>query len=280
MMSTLVLADLDGTLLAPNGSIWPESREIARIAEDRGYVLGLCSARPTWSVMAVAKQLGSVVKYIASFQGAIVVQRTNQIDIDWQDPGACRSQWETLRKCFLEESVSYTVERLIPYGESLWWYSEKDWWIRSADVAAMAESRVLQVPWTGIGLPQIRDHLVKILTVCPMCTDVVLEELERAQLPIRYSASQRDYIEIVSKEVDSDKGARLIRNHFESAVSSRAKVLSIGDSLNDLGMLMESDIAITFADSQPALRAAADLVLCADRRLALERFRELLLQAS
>ena len=80
----------------------------------------------------------------------------------------------------------------------------------------------------------------------------------------------------VSDVVGRDKGAALLLE-LERYDDSTPHVVAIGDGRNDLGMFSVADIAVTFEDAAPEVRAAADIILPADRPVALRKFSDQLM---
>jgi hydroxymethylpyrimidine pyrophosphatase-like HAD family hydrolase len=77
----------------------------------------------------------------------------------------------------------------------------------------------------------------------------------------RAAVSKPFYLEIVADTVDADKGIARIRAAHPGAV----RVVAFGDGPNDVGMLSAADVALTFADAPPEVRAVATTVLPAER---------------
>jgi len=266
----LLLADVDGTLVDAAGQLWPETYGIVSAAEASDWTVALCSARPAWSICSLADRLGSGVQYAVSFQGAMVSSRVVFSGIESPD------NWKTIRRCVLDSGVAESIEMLIRPEDSLWCYTETDWRIRSVNEAAELESKVVGATWTAVGSNRNHDPLLKILIVRPEQPEVLLAELTSASLPIVCSISQPGYIEVVSDAVDGDKGASVLRE-LERCSESFPRTVAIGDGRNDLGMFSAADIAITFDNASSDVRAAADVILSADRPTALRELSKLLL---
>src|SRR6185369_15684834 len=114
-----------------------------------------------------------------------------------------------------------------------------------------------------------------ILIVVADKPEILLAELKSSLLPIECSTSQPRYIEVVSNEVQSDKGASFLRD-IGGCGAEITRVIAIGDGMNDLGMFAQADLSITFEDASSSVRAAADVVLPSNRSLALEQVSKLL----
>lgn len=269
MNRSLLLTDVDGTLVDAAGRLWPETYGIVRAARAFGWTVALCSARPSWSICSLADQLGSAVEYAVSFQGALVSRRVVIGDRPF-------SNWKTLRRCLLGYEVAASIESLIRPDDSLWWYTETDWRVRSVNEAAKFESKVVRAAWTAVGLNHDHDPLLKILVVRVERPELLLAELNSTSLPVMCSVSQTGYVEIVSSAVGGDKGASFLRS-LERSGDSSPHTVAIGDGTNDLGMFSVADIAVTFEDASAEVRAAADVILPKNRRIALQQLSSLLM---
>lgn len=270
MTRSLLLADVDGTLVDAAGQLWPETYGIVSAAKASDWTVALCSARPAWSICSLADRLGSGVQYAVSFQGAMVSSRVAFGGIESHD------NWKTIRRCVLDSGVVESIEMLISPEDSLWCYTESDWRIRSVNEAAKFESKVVGATWTVVGSSRNDDPLLKILIIRAKNPEGLLAELTSACLPVVCSISQPGYIEVVSDAVHDDKGAAVLRT-LERSGESFPRTVAIGDGRNDLGMFSEADFAITFDDASSDVRAAADLILSGDRPTALRELRRLLL---
>lgn len=273
MTRSLILADVDGTLVDAAGHLWHETYGIISAAEASSATVALCSARPAWSVRLLADRLGTGVHYAVSFQGAMVSSRMAFSGIESPD------HWKTVQRCVLDLAVAPSIQTLIRPEDSLWYYTETDWRIRSVNDAAELEAKVIGATWTSVGLSGNEDPLLKILIVRAEQPEVLLVKLMSASLPITCSISQPGYIEVVSDTVDGDKGAGVLRE-LERCCGTLPHTVAIGDGRNDLGMLAAADIAITFEDAASDVREAADLILPADRPSALRELSKLILEDS
>jgi hydroxymethylpyrimidine pyrophosphatase-like HAD family hydrolase len=211
---------------------------------------------------------------VAAFQGALMFRR-NDTNHSSSPNGSQNPVWIEITRHPLDPMVREHIQRLIYPSESLWWYSENDWWVRDVNAAAAKESRMVHAPWSGNGFPGQSVELFKLLIVSQERTTLLFNQLAESDLPIHCSISQPGYIEIVSKAVGLDKGASRLRE-YEAGSSKHLIVLALGDSMNDLGMLEHSDLAVTFSDASNALRQAANLVVSSDRHSALKEIEQLL----
>ena len=85
--------------------------------------------------------------------------------------------------------------------------------------------------------------------------------------------SEDTYLEILPLEVSKGAALKLL---LERIGVPREQVVALGDAMNDLEMLQYAGTGVAVSNADPALRAAADFVVCSNEedavRACLERF--------
>ena len=85
--------------------------------------------------------------------------------------------------------------------------------------------------------------------------------------------SEDTYLEILPLEVSKGAALKLL---LERIGVPREQVVALGDAMNDLEMLHYAGAGVAVSNADPALRAAADFVVCSNEedavRACLERF--------
>lgn len=246
-MTTLVVADVDGTLVDHRGIPYPGLTALTDLAARPGFELALASARPPWSLEQLAARLGPMVTGVSGFQGAIVQAADG--------PGG----WRRLRTLPLAPQAVTALDDTLDRRLSRWWYTPREWYVSRDDAAARDEARVVGRPWSGVrDRPPDDDPVLKVMAVGD--PDLVAAA-SPAHPGVRSAVSKPIYLEIVNAEIDPDKGIAALR----AGRPDIARVIAVGDGANDIGMLRAADRGFTFADAPAALRHVATTVLPAAR---------------
>jgi hydroxymethylpyrimidine pyrophosphatase-like HAD family hydrolase len=251
---TLIVADVDGTLVTNAGVPYPGVDRLLAMAARPGCGMALSSARPPWSLRRMAREMGPAVIGLSAFQGAMVQVRVGGPD-RWHEVLAVPIDREVMGD--LNDALDPTLAR--------WWYTAESWTVSREDAAARAEARIVRGPWAAVDARPPIQPVLKLLAVGePERVATAAPALQG----VRSAVSKPEYLEIVSSDVDPDKGIGAIRAIHPDA----ERLVALGDAANDIGMLRAADLAFTFADGAPEVIAAATVVLPADRATA---YREL-----
>jgi len=249
---TLIVVDVDGTLVDNAGVTYPGLDRLLELSASPGYGMALASARPPWNLQRMARELGPSVTDISAFQGAMVQTRSPD---GWREVCSITIAPDVVRR--LNDVVDPTLAR--------WWYTAGSWTISREDDAAREEARIVGVPWSAVGSQPPVQPVLKLLAVGQ--PDRVA--IAAPHMPgVRSAVSKPAYLEVVSSDVAPDKGIHLVRAMRPEV----ARLVAVGDGLNDIGMLRAADQSFTFADASPEVLSAATSVLPADRTRA---YREL-----
>jgi Cof subfamily protein (haloacid dehalogenase superfamily) len=110
---TLVISDIDGTLITSNHEVTDDTRHAAKLLLENGIKLSLASSRPPRAVVPIADQLG-LSSTFAAFNGALIVTSSGEILAE-----------STLSPTTTSQIVSLARER----GLDVWLYDKLDWWV-------------------------------------------------------------------------------------------------------------------------------------------------------
>jgi hydroxymethylpyrimidine pyrophosphatase-like HAD family hydrolase len=244
---TLIVADVDGTLVDDAGIAYPDLEQLRRLGAEPGHGIALASARPPWSVQRIAASLGPAVRWLSAFQGAI------GRGLQARDGG-----WRELWTVPIEADLVDELDVALDPELARWWYTAGTWTVSRVDDRARAESRIVDEPWTAVTARPPTEPVLKLLAVGEPAR---VAAAARTVTGARAAVSKPFYLEIVSGAVDADKGIGRLR----ALVPETGRVVALGDGPNDIGMLRAADLAFTFADAPDEVIEAASAVLSADR---------------
>lgn len=254
----LVCLDVDGTLVARDGTTLPEAGHLVAMCEQVGYVVALCSARSAIGLSDIADELGAV-DWIASLGGARILRRAGS---DWRSGSK-----EVYRVPYLDADLcADLVEMLKPHDLDIWAFTDSEWLVDRPSARTERETFITKERYRVAADRQFpRNRVLKfVLPDVPVeMFEAVAEGIARLGLAASYSTGSQ--VEIGSAAV-TDKGLGVVR---ALAGLEGRPCIAIGDGRNDLGMLRAADHSLTFDDASPEMRQAADEILPADRRIAL-----------
>ncbi|MCJ7857685.1 HAD family hydrolase [Corynebacterium kalidii] len=244
----LVVLDMDGTLLRPDGTVPPGFWDLLPVMQDRGIVVVPASGRQHATLRGMFGGHG-VRTYLAE-NGTVVVH-------DDEVVATSPLSGTTVQQCI--SAVRGTDRRLglvvctpeVAYVEN----TEQEF----LDEAAKYYRSLEQVD----DLTAVDDPVVKVAVFCfgsaeDAAPDLFTGEDAPAAEVARTDAvviSGANWIDIM--RADANKGAAL-RDLQETLDVSRADTAVFGDYLNDLEMIGEGDLSFAMANAHPGITAAAN----------------------
>lgn len=268
----LVALDMDGTILAPDGSLSERVKRAVRAAQARGVVVALATARRWTGTAPIAQELGLSGSLIL-YDGALArsfpdgeIQLCRALDAAHAQDAA-----QALAAHELQVAAQYSGAR----GERL-----------------VASEAAPHPRWMGAYLENFRDQttfvpLERLTEVCPETLRLVsfgpIKRLRAAldalgEAPVgRQILPSGNYgiAELTVFAPDASKGAGL-RWLAQRLGIPMAATLAIGDGVNDMSMLREAGLGVAMGNAAPEVRQAANAVTAANDEdgaaLAIERY--------
>jgi Cof subfamily protein (haloacid dehalogenase superfamily) len=240
---SLVISDVDGTLVTPDKEITPASvRAVYRLA-DRGIGFTVVSSRPPAGLRMLVEPL-SLSLPMGAFSGATIV-----------DPDLATIEEHVIPAAAARRSVAMLSEA----GADVWIFTADGWLIRNADGAYVAKERrtILAEP---IVVADFSPHLARAFKVVGSSRDFArLAECEtaiRAALGGEASValSQPYYLDITPP--GRDKGTFVEALSRQLAVPPSA-IAVLGDMTNDLAMFRKAGLSIAMGNATDAVKACA-----------------------
>jgi Cof subfamily protein (haloacid dehalogenase superfamily) len=244
-MSTisLVISDVDGTLVTPDKEITKASVRAAQRLGERGIGLTVVSSRPPAGLRMLVEPL-SLRLPMGPFSGGAIV--TPDLDVIEQhvvpEPAARRS-----------------IDMLSAFGADIWLYTAADWLVRDPGGHYVAhEKRTIQAE--PVIVRDFGPHLAfafKIVgssqdfTGLAACEAAMREALGHEASVIR---SQSYYLDITPPGLD--KGTFLEALSKRLAVPPHA-IAVLGDMGNDLAMFRKAGMSIAMGNASDEVKACA-----------------------
>jgi Cof subfamily protein (haloacid dehalogenase superfamily) len=243
---SLVIADVDGTLVTPHKVLTPRALSAVEALHTADIAFAITSGRPPRGMAMLIEPL-HLRTPIAAFNGGI-----------FANPDLTPIAEHVLPP----EAARRALESILAAGLDAWIYRGADWFIRDPEAPHVAreQSTVRFAPTVVSNFDRLLDHVAKIVGISDDYDLVARceKEVQRA-LGAEASAarSQPYYLDVTHPQ--ANKGA---------VVTTLSKLLSIptdaiatlGDMPNDVLMFRRSGLSIAMGNSSPEVKAQADRV--------------------
>jgi Cof subfamily protein (haloacid dehalogenase superfamily) len=243
---SLVVSDVDGTLVTPDKELTDASvRAVATLAE-RGIKFTVTSSRPPFGLRMLLKPLNLKLP-VGAFNGGCVV-----------DPSLVVLEQHTIPV----RASRRAIELLRQRGVDVWLFTADAWLLRDLDGVNVERERhtVQTAPSVVEDLTPRLDQAMKIVGVS---ND--FDRLAQCEQDLRVeigadasvSRSQRYYLDIIAPGVD--KGV-FVRNLSARVGVPREEIATIGDMENDLPMFAQSGLSIAMGNADDHVKSHASHV--------------------
>jgi Cof subfamily protein (haloacid dehalogenase superfamily) len=259
---TLVLADVDGTLVTNDKILTDRAQDAVRRLRESGIRFAITSGRPPLGMKMVNDAI-HLDTPIAGFNGGVFVNP------DWSVITS-----HTLSK----EAAAKAIEIIGKHKLIAWLYTPEDWYIpdpTGPHVAREAwtvkfDAKVLK------DFTPLLDRAVKIVGVSDDLSAVAACEAE-CQATLRTSASaarsQPYYLDVTHPEATKGFVATYLAQHFNIPPE---QIATLGDMPNDVLMFEKSGLSIAMGNASPEVQARANFVTASNQEegfaLAIDRF--------
>lgn len=243
---TLVLADVDGTLVTQDKILTERAKDAVKRLRDRGIRFAITSGRPPRGMEMINKAL-HLDTPIAGFNGGVFTQPDGKvISSKTLSRGAAEKSIEIIRR-----------HNLVP-----WLYTAEDWYIPDPKGPHVAretwtvkfEAKVAQ------DFTPFLDHAVKIVGVSDDLKAVEACEADcRKALSSSVSAarSQPYYLDVTHPE--ATKGG-VVAYLSTTLQVPRDQIATLGDMPNDVLMFEKSGLSIAMGNASSEVQAKANFV--------------------
>ncbi len=245
----LVAADLDGTLLSPDGQLVDGTAEGVAALLAAGALFVVSTGRMLQSARRVAASLGILEGPVVCYQGALVSDLATGEWLSHQ-PLRCDVAAEVVRYAHEHgrHINAFIDDQLVTDQDDEW----------AARYSSFAGVHVEVVPDLA-SLVAARAPTKLLVMAHPQQVQECLPQMQqlwRGRLFVTRSLPQ--HIEVT--DIGASKSIALERLRREAAVPASGTV-ACGDSFNDLDMLRWAALGVAVAESESEVWAAADLVV-------------------
>ncbi|MCC2979746.1 Cof-type HAD-IIB family hydrolase [Sphingomonas sp. IC4-52] len=248
---TLVISDVDGTLVDKEKRLTPGTIEAVKRLREAGFGFTMISARPMSGLLSLADQLSLDVP-MGAFNGGLVFRRDGEI--------LCRH--------FVDEAVARgALDLAREVLVDIWVFADDQWFATSASGPHVPSECIAsaQEPTICGGFADLLNRADKITFVCD--DTAVLDGLRDRILAAHDGQativkSQTYYLDITA--TTANKGDGIARLAHALAVPLE-RTIAIGDQANDLAMFGRAGRAIAMGNAPDDVKAkAADVTLAND----------------
>lgn len=243
---SLVLADVDGTLVTAEKVLTPRAEAAVKALRVAGIDFAITSGRPPRGMAMLIEPL-ALQTPVAGFNGGIFVKPDMTIMEEHVLTG---------------EVASRAHDIILNHGMDVWIYSGEDWLIRdrNAPHVAREQGTVKFAPIIVENFKNVLDNAVKIVGVSDDL-DLVERCEKDAQDALGAGASaarsQPYYLDVTHP--DANKGTVVTTLSKLLSISAK-EIATIGDMPNDVLMFRASGLSIAMGNANPDVQAQADFV--------------------
>ena len=243
---SLVLADVDGTLVTKEKLLTERAIRAVNALRERGILFAITSGRPPKGMNMVIEPLG-IDTPIAGFNGGLFV-----------NPDLSIIEAKTLSR----ETADKTVQILRDHKVDVWVYSGEDWLVPDDQGPHVAREQ-----WTVKFPPKVAHDFGKALDSAVKIVGVSddLELMKKVEKDVQEALgdaasaarSQPYYLDVTHPQ--ANKGG--VVTSLEKMLGVKAsEIATFGDQPNDVLMFKKSGISIAMGQSSDEVKAAATYV--------------------
>ena len=240
---SLVLSDVDGTLVTEGKVLTKRAQAAVQRLHDAGIRFAVTSGRPPLG-MAMLFDALQLSTPIAGFNGGLFIKRDFSI----------------IEQKTLPDDISAKAIALIrEHGLDAWVYRGNDWLITRADAPHVAREAwtVKFEPKVVAGFEDKLDHVAKIVGVSDDLDRVRRCEAD-AQAAFGQNAtanrSQPYYLDVTNKDANKGAVVEFLSSHLGVPAE---RIATIGDQPNDVLMFERSGFSIAMGNASDQVKAQA-----------------------
>jgi Cof subfamily protein (haloacid dehalogenase superfamily) len=244
--TSLVISDVDGTLVTPDKQVTQASARAARLLSEKGIAFTVVSSRPPAGLRMLVEPLSLQLPMGAFSGGAIVTPDLAVIEQHFVPAPAARR----------------SARVLAAFGADIWLFTAAGWLIRDPRGPYVPyEGRTIQAEPTVV--PDFGPHFAHVFKIVGSSQDFArLAECETAMHEALgeqafVARSQPYYLDITPPGLD--KGTFVESLSKRLAVPPHA-IAALGDMSNDLAMLRKAGISIAMGNASAEVKACARYV--------------------
>ena len=243
---SLVLADVDGTLVTAEKVLTPRAAAAVKALQTAGIAFAITSGRPPRGMAMLIDPL-ALRTPVAGFNGGIFVKPDMTIMAE---------------HVLAADVARRTMEVILHHGMDAWVYSGKDWLVRDPNAPHVAREQ-----WTVKFAPTVVENFEAVLgsavKIVGVSDDLDLvarcEKDAQAALGAEASAarSQPYYLDVTHPDANKGTVVTMLSKLLSVPAS---EIATIGDMPNDVLMFRKGGLSIAMGNASPEVQAQADLV--------------------
>lgn len=243
---SLVIADVDGTLVTEDKVLTPRARAAVAALGRAGIAFAITSGRPPRGMAMLVEPL-CVKTPIAAFNGGIFITPDMAVIEEHR---------------LAPEAARRAVDLILRHGLDVWVYSGHDWLVRDPEGPHVAREQwtVKFAPTVVSDFTPALDRAVKIVGASDD-HDLVARCEREAQQALGSAASaarsQPYYLDITHPEANKGTVAATLAKFLSIPP---ARIATIGDMPNDILMFRKSGLSIAMGNAGAEVKKAADVV--------------------
>ena len=248
---SLVLADVDGTLVTTEKVLTLRAAEAVKDLQAAGIDFAITSGRPPRGMSMLIEPL-ALHGAIAGFNGGVFV-----------NPDLSVIESHTLEPATAKQAL----ELILDQGLDAWVYTEQEWLIRNRDAPHVARE-TWTVKFDAEVVGSFTDgHLAHAVKIVGISDDIELvaasEKVVQNALGEKASAarSQPYYLDVTHPEANKGGVVKFLSSYFGIAPS---QIASIGDMPNDVLMFAHSGLSIAMGNASSEVQRSARMVTTSD----------------
>jgi len=243
---SLVLADVDGTLVTEEKILTERARKAVGALHDAGIRFAITSGRPPLG-MAMLFDALDIETPIAGFNGGLFVKR----DLTILD-----------QKTVPTDVAQQAIDLMRTHDLDAWVYSGNDWLI-SKEGAPHVAREAWTVKFQPKVVTDVREHLQNVAKIVGVSDDLEkvksCEAEAQAQFGDRATAtrSQPYYLDVTNKNANKGAVVEYLAQHIHVPAE---EIATIGDQPNDVLMFKRSGFSIAMGNASDEVKAQAAAV--------------------
>jgi Cof subfamily protein (haloacid dehalogenase superfamily) len=243
---SLVLADVDGTLVTEEKILTERARKAVSALHDAGIRFAITSGRPPLG-MAMLFDALDIETPIAGFNGGLFVKR----DLTILD-----------QKTVPTDVAQQAIDLMRAHDLDAWVYSGNDWLI-SKEGAPHVAREAWTVKFQPKVVADVREHLQGVAKIVGVSDDLEkvksCEAEAQAQFGDRATAtrSQPYYLDVTNKNANKGAVVEYLAQHIHVPAE---EIATIGDQPNDVLMFKRSGFSIAMGNASDEVKAQAAAV--------------------
>ncbi|MBV9783469.1 MAG: HAD family phosphatase [Acidisphaera sp.] len=240
---SLLLADVDGTLVTRDKVLTERARQAVLAARRRGIRFAITSGRPPRGMSMLFDPL-DIDTPIAGFNGGMMVRRDLSI-----------LEARTLPK----EIAQQAIEIIDTHGMDFWVYAGNDWYVRDRR-APHVDREAWTVKFEPIGVPDMQDKLEEAVKIVGISDDHDLVAKCEAAAQQAFgdrataSRSQPYYLDVTHREANKGGVVAYLSKHLNIPPE---EIATIGDQPNDVLMFIPSGYSVAMGNASDAVKQRA-----------------------